>query len=636
MNTPSSATVAPTHVGGRYRLLSELGRGGMATVYRAYDEALDREVAVKILHAHLASDPVFLERFRREARAAAALAHPNVVGVHDWGESDEGAYLVLQLVEGPTLREVLRHFGRLEAEEAAAILMPVATGLGAAHRAGLVHRDVKPENILLGLDGMVHITDFGLARAAATASTTFGTDVLVGSPHYLSPEAVKGQALDARSDVYALGVVLFECVTGRPPHEGESAYATALAHTSHRVPSPSTYVEGLDPAFDEIVGWSTAIDPGHRYDDAHDFARALSNAAPRVPAVDALVAELPAFAPGASSDVDVRAGADTGVPGHTEVDVVDADAATEVIGHQRRRRRRWLRGLLVLTMILGSGVAGHASYDRWLAPTGQVPSVIGQHATTAEQTISDAGFSARVSDTAVHHLRIPAGHVVDQDPTGEARSGTTVVLVVSAGPRQITVPELTDRALEEARAALSDIGLRPRVERRHHASIPDGLAITSEPTAGAVVDEGSTVTIVVSQGPEPVIVPALTGTTLAEATDQLRALGLDIDVAGRRHDEAVADTIIDQQPAPEAALLPGEVVEVVVSDGPPPVEVPSVRGERVADARATLEALGLRVDVQRRGGIGAFLNPGRVFDQDPGPGATRRRGDTVTLYAYND
>jgi eukaryotic-like serine/threonine-protein kinase len=245
--TSPHGTVAG-RVGDRYVLRGELGRGGMATVHRALDDVLEREVAVKLLHAHLADDPAFLDRFRREARAAAALDHPNVVAVHDWGETDEGAYLVLQLVEGPSLRDVLRRHGRLDPGESLAVLGPAARGLGAAHAAGLVHRDVKPENLLLGRDGTVRVTDFGLARAAASATSTFGADVLVGSPHYLSPEAVRGRPLDPRADVYALGVVLFECLTGRPPHEGESPFATAVQHTSRRVPPPSEHVDGIPPA----------------------------------------------------------------------------------------------------------------------------------------------------------------------------------------------------------------------------------------------------------------------------------------------------------------------------------------------------------------------------------------------------
>lgn len=623
-------TLTPTRVGGRYRLLSELGRGGMATVYRAFDESLDREVAVKMLHAHLASDPVFLERFRREARAAAALAHPNVVGVHDWGEADDAPYLVLQLVEGPTLRELLRVVGQLEPDEAVAVLGPVATGLGAAHRAHLVHRDVKPENILLGLDGAVRITDFGLARAAATASTTFGTDVLVGSPHYLSPEAVKGQPLDARSDVYALGVVLYECLTGRPPHEGESAYATALAHTTHRVPPPSRLVAELDPGFDEIVAWSTSIDPTHRYDDAHDFARALSHVVPRPPPIEPLIAEV-------TVDVadDERQEAPTERP-PTSVAVIDHDAATEVIPSSggRRRSRAWLVMIMTLLLIGASGYGGLAAYDRWFAPIIDIPDVIGAGVESATAQIVDAGFRVEVATDAVHDLAMPAGHILAQEPVDQARRGSTIVLTLSAGPRQISVPSIEAMTPNEAALLLRDQNFVVTIEQRYDAQVPEGDIVTTEPAEGATVDEGSPIAVIVSQGPQPREVANLVDLSLGEAQAQATAQDWELVVAGSRHDEAPLDTVIEQVPAAGTLRVPGSTIEVIVSEGPPPVTIPSVRGERVADAVATLERLGLRVTVERRGGIGALLNPGRVFDQDPGPGATRLRGDTITVFAY--
>jgi eukaryotic-like serine/threonine-protein kinase len=281
--SPRTTSDAPDLVGGRYALRGEIGRGGMATVHRARDEVLQREVAVKLLHAHLAGDDTFLDRFRREARAAAAVHHPNVVTVHDWGETADGAYLVLQLVEGCSLREVLRRRRRLTPGETLAVLGPAGDGLGAAHVAGLVHRDVKPENVLLATEGGVLITDFGLARAAASATSTFGADVLMGTPHYLSPEAVRNEPLSPPADVYALGVVLFECLTGRPPHEGDSPFATAVAHTSRRVPAPSEIEPSVDEAVDEVVLRATAPDPRERYPDGAAFAAALRAAVPSGP-----------------------------------------------------------------------------------------------------------------------------------------------------------------------------------------------------------------------------------------------------------------------------------------------------------------------------------------------------------------
>ena len=265
-------TSTDTVLDGRYRLLAQLAVGGTSTVHLAHDMTLDRTVAIKVLHPHLANDPTFLDRFRREANAVASVAHPHVVTLHD--VAVDGGYLVMEHVDGPSLRDVLRLRGRLRPAEVLSLLGPVAAGVAAAHDAGLVHRDVKPENVLLGSDGQVKVGDFGLARAAAGASVTFGPDQFAGSPHYTPPEAVRGESLDARSDVYALGIMLYECLTGRPPFEADTPFATAMLHTSSRVPPPSQQASGIGAALDRVVMTATDPDPAARYDDASAFALA--------------------------------------------------------------------------------------------------------------------------------------------------------------------------------------------------------------------------------------------------------------------------------------------------------------------------------------------------------------------------
>jgi eukaryotic-like serine/threonine-protein kinase len=674
VDTYGSRRTVPRRVGDRYLLRGELGRGGMATVHRALDEVLEREVAVKLLHAHLANDPAFLDRFRREARAAAALSHPNVVAVHDWGETDEGAYLVLQLIEGPSLREVLRRRARLTGGEALTVLAPAATGLGAAHAAGLVHRDVKPENLLLGRDGTVRVTDFGLARAAASATSTFGADVLVGSPHYLSPEAVRGLPLDPRADVYALGVVLFECLTGRPPHEGESPFATAVQHTSRRVPPPSELVEGIRPDLDELVVAATAHDPDDRPDDGLDFAQALVRAVPEgatpidlddlirdtivVPrAVDAR--DLHPDVGGSDDDVarDGRGtwsippdgtttavvGHDPGPPAHDHLHPGtgrdghpgEDDAAED---GPRPRRRGWLLGLLVVVALLAASAAGgYLLWDRVLAPLTPIPPVEGAAGDVATDRLEEAGFEVRVANERPHDLTVPADHVLAQTPTGEARRGTRVVLTLSAGPRQVEVPDVIGQPAEEALAAITDAGLDPTAVEEYDEAVAAGQVVASDPAPGVVLPETSVVTVVVSRGPRPIQVADVRGRSLDEATAVLREDGLDVEVAARPFDEEVpAGTVIDQDPDPGASLFSGDTVSLVVSRGPEPITVPNLRGQRTGDAVAELEGLGFRVEVERRGGFGAFLNPDRVFDQDPAPDTSRRRGDTITLYAYED
>jgi eukaryotic-like serine/threonine-protein kinase len=708
----ASGPATPTRVGGRYVLRGVLGRGGMATVHRARDEVLDRDVAVKLLHAHLASDPAFLDRFRREARAAAALSHPNVVAVHDWGETEEGPFLVLQLIDGPSLRGVLRHRRRLHAEEAVSVLGPAAAGLGAAHAAGLVHRDVKPENLLLGLDGTVRVTDFGLARAAASATSTFGADVLVGSPHYLSPEAVRGEPLDPSADVYALGVVLFEVLTGRPPFEGDSPFATAVQHTANRVPAPSSLVDHVPAALDEVVRRATAPDRAERYADAAEFGAALTAAAPPaaapLPALFAddssVVADAGRPASGGTAVLGPEA-QDTTVAGAVPVDEVppldggpsiawDADGAqlwpppvapppppsvpppppsgapepdehhdpvawleeqhgpyteaAELSGSDPgegddgpvtggdRRRRRWPLVLLLLVALIGASVGGgYLLWDRVLAPIVPIPAVAEAPVGSAQDALEEAGFAVEVEDERPNSLEVPADHVIAQDPTGDARQGATITLVVAAGPRQIPVPDVTGGLVGDAEEALVDAGLAlGEVGRAFDEDVPAGRVLSSDPRAGAVIDETGTVDLVVSRGPAPREVPDLRSLTLSEAQAELRAVGLEAEVVGRSYSDAPEGQVIAQSPGRGNEVERGTTIGLTLSDGPEPVTVPNVRGQLRDEAVETLEGLGFEVEVETRGGIGAFLNPDRVFDQDPGPTSELLPGESVLLYVY--
>ncbi len=615
-----SETTAPTVLDGRYRLLAQLAVGGTSVVHLAEDTVLGRTVAVKILHPHLADDPAVVDRFRREALAAASLAHPHVVTMFDVAR--DGAYLVMEHVDGPSLRDVLRLRGRMRPAEALAILGPVAAGLSAAHAAGLVHRDVKPENVLTGADGRVRIGDFGLARDAASASTTFGPDMFAGSPSYASPEAVRGDVLDARSDVYALGVVLYECLTGVAPLRADTPFATAMMHTTHRVPAPSERTEGIPRAVDEVVLRATDPDPARRYADAAEFATALHAAVPDGPVA-----------------VDLRDGSrDTVVlPTDDAATVVTGRTSTSTSPPPRRRRvaaalrRRWLVLVVVLALLLAGG--GYLAWDQLLAPVTDIPAnLVGAQPDAAEAALTDAGFTVEVAEQRQHSLEVPAGRVLRVDPDDQARQGTTVVLVLSSGPQQVEVPQVVGATEEEARAALQDANLTPDVQRDFSETVEAGRVISTSPGPGEKVDETSTVTVTVSQGRKPIEVPSVVGVAEGDARRQLEDLGLQPKVTGSAYsDDVPAGAILTQSHGPQdGPLYRGDAVELTVSDGPEPFELPNVRELPEAEARRQLENLGLVVKVRYVDalfGIGA----GRVGQQSPRAGEMVVRGDTVEL-----
>ena len=631
VDVPTGTEAQQVRFADRYVLLGQLGRGGMATVHRARDEVLHREVALKVLHPHLAADPAFRERFLSEGRAAAALSHANVVAIHDLAADADRAFLVLELVDGPTLRDVLRTRGRLTPNEALSLIGPAAAGLGAAHAKGLVHRDVKPANILITTTGVPKIGDFGLARAAAAAQQTFGSDVLVGSPHYLPPEAVDGARITASGDVYSLGVVLFEALTGRPPFQGDTPMATALQHTTGTVPPPSTVVAGIPDAIDEVVLRATSRDPHARFPDATAFGRALA-----------------AATAGGPAPVDLRDGQHhtmvmprTGFDLPDDGDIADPDATRVVLrapdpdqsatrgAMDRRRFLGWMGAVLVL---LAAG--GAAAWALIIAPMLDIPDVVGMQAAAALDAMDAAGFDAIVSDIAEHDLEVRAGSVLRQDQDGRARKGTAITLILSLGPADVIVPDVTGLEQGVAIATLREAGFDTEATFAYHPTIAEGNAIGTSPAADETALDGSRVIVHISRGREPVEVPVVVGMDVDEAIALLESAGLVGEVVETRFDEEAAEnTVIDQTPAGLVDALRGDTVSLVVSRGPQPFALPDVRGQRKGEAERALEALGLVVEVQSTQTAFGFRRD-RVAETDPPPGTMVRRGDTVVLFIY--
>ncbi|MEU5007049.1 Stk1 family PASTA domain-containing Ser/Thr kinase [Streptomyces albidoflavus] len=618
---------------GRYRVDALIAVGGMATVYRALDTRLDRVVALKVMHPELAADASFVERFIREARSVARLSHPNVVGVFDQGAEGAYVYLAMEYVPGCTLRDVLRERGALTPRAALDVLEPVLAALGAAHRAGFVHRDMKPENVLIGDDGRVKVADFGLVKAVDTVTNTTGA--VLGTVSYLAPEQIEqDDVADARVDVYACGVVLYEMLTGGRPHSGDSPAQVLYRHLNEDVPPPSAAVPHLGPELDRLVAVATSRAPEGRPEDAvallalaRDARAALDDAAldavpPAALEGDRSIAEdrtsvIPRFStPARPTD-------DDGVQRTS----VLAAAPPEPPAPRRRlgnRRKGGLAALVAVLLVLcvGAGV--------WYINSGQftrVPPLLAKTEDEARQRLADAGLKVGGVDKAYSDTA-DRGTVTKTDPgTGErVRGNGSVNLTVSLGPRKVTVPRVEGMALDKAKARLRDAGLEPgMVTRAFSDSVAKGEVVSTDPSAGTERRGGSAVALVVSKG-APVEVPDVAGSSLQEATEALKEAGLKVSTADERiFSEHEKGAVAAQSPKPGTELAKGGEVELTLSKGPDLVEVPDVTGQKEDEARKTLEGAGFKVDVSR------WFFGDTVWDQSVEGGETAPRGSEITI-----
>jgi eukaryotic-like serine/threonine-protein kinase len=610
------ATVTDPLVGrlldGRYRLERTIARGGMATVYLGTDTRLDRVVAVKVLRAALAEDPEFVERFTREARSAARLSSPDVVAVFDQGRDAASgvAYLVMEHVEGRTLRDVVRTRGPLPAAQALVYLEPVLRALAAAHSAGLVHRDVKPENVLVADDGRIKVADFGLARAFETSSLTATTGLLLGTVAYLAPEQVEHGTADPRTDVYAAGIVLWELLTGTPPYESESPLSVAYRHVNEDVPPPSEVVEGVPAAVDELVLRATRRDPSARPVDAGAF----------LAEVRAVLSDLP----GDHDTVVVR----RATPEHPTL-VVPRPAATRPPRPTKRRRRK--RGILLALVVLL--LAAAALGGGWYLGSGRyadVPNVLRSDEATAVADLQAAGFEVRVEPEGRNDEDVAAGLVLEQSPDAASRirRGATVTLVLSLGPDRRAVPELAGQDVPGATAALEAVGLRAGPVVEEFSDQPAGTVLRSEPAVGEPLRPDTPVSLVVSKGLEMLPVPNVVGRSQGDAGKALEDAGLTSRVREAFSDDVPRGVVISQDPRDGTAPR-GAAVTITVSKGQDLVTVPDVNGQHRDEASAAMKAAGLEARI-----IDVPGGPDRVLRTDPGPGTQVKRGSTVTVYTF--
>jgi serine/threonine-protein kinase len=658
---------------GRYRIEDFLARGGMATIYRGMDLRLDRTVAIKIMHPSFASDPGFVERFEREARAAARLNSAFVVGVHDQGNDSGITYLIMEYVPGRTVRDVLRAHGPLAPARALAIVDPVLEALAAAHRAGYVHRDIKPENVLISDDGRVRVTDFGLARAIEGPDSGRTQGLLLGTVAYLSPEQVEHDRTDARSDVYSTGILLFELLTGQVPFSAAAPMQVAYRHVHEDVPAPSALSPGMPAGIDALVVRATRRPPGERFPDAAAFlaeVRAQRAALPAVPPWaptphDTLVTgRAPSAGAARAAGAAPEAGAAVAPPGEGSPAAAEAVAGAALVLDGPDRRPQ---------VLLGAGGPAPQQPDRTSAPVGldhttspdgrpprrrrrraallmgvslasvaallfllfgpmarvAVPDVLGRTPAEAAAILATANLKL-AAEQGEFSEQVPAGQIMATDPRAadSMRTGGTVQATVSKGPERYEVPDLKNLTVAEATVALSAANLALGSQAQaFDEKVEKDRIVSSAPAAGTPQKPGTRVDVTVSKGREPIEVPDVVGSPADGAEATLKDLGLKVKRSEQFSESVARGSVISADPAAGATAYRGDRVTLVVSQGPPLVTVPNVVGKGQAAAKAELERAGFRVNVRRPLGFAIF----GVNSQTPRGGTQAPKGSTITI-----
>ncbi|HEV2755407.1 MAG TPA: PASTA domain-containing protein [Actinomycetota bacterium] len=597
---------------GRYRLIARIAGGGMGEVYRGHDVLLDRAVAVKILQPSLAADPELVERFKDEARAAARLTHPSIVAVHDWGEADPYTYyMVMEFVAGTDLRDLLVGRGSLAPAQAAEIMASVCDALAAAHAAGVVHRDVKPENVLIARNGNVKVADFGIAAVADVDRTMPGGGI-PGTLRYLSPEQAAGQEASPASDIWAAGAVLAELLTGRPPQQGSGA-DLLRRRSIEAAPPPSALDPTLPAALDEIVLRACALDPAERFADATDMAQALRRVAvrslPDAPPVDTLLDDV------------------TGV-----IRLPDQQPTTFSKPKRRRRRRLPRVKLVAILVLLALAVAGGAKAVSLLAAPARVdvPELVGLSKGAARDEVEEAGLKLEVARRKPASFDVPRGEIVSQDPAGGVLlEGRTVTVVVSSGLPRFDVVALAGMQLETARTRARVHGHELVVTAEEFSTEEDGTILSQTPAEGKV-EFGSKIEVVVSKGPESIGIPDVVGEKAEKALKVLQRAGFEAVAVPVYSNDAPLGDVVYTTPAGGTNAPEGSRVDVAVSQGPKYDELtmPDVRGMTIDDATARLQRLGLRVNVVQSCGGGGSI----VHETQPLGGSKVRENDLVDVF----
>ncbi len=617
-----------TLIDGRYKVISRLGAGGMAEVFLAQDQQLGRKVALKLLHRRFSEDPDFVERFRREAQSAAGLQHPNVVSIYDRGAYDGTYYIAMEYLAGPSLKQLIRQQAPLEPLRAIEITIQILKAARFAHRRGVIHRDLKPHNVIVDDGDHAKVTDFGIARAGASDMTETGS--IMGTAQYLSPEQAQGVAVSPASDLYSVGVILYELLTGRLPFDAESAVTIAIKHVSEPPVSPRQINPKIPPELEQVVLWTLNKNPADRPADADALISAL----------EAVRATILAGAPSertasfAALAAAVPAGA--GVAAAAALDPAPVIEEPPAADHRDPLPEpdggaKWIWILLALVLLGGAGIGAYLLTRP--AATKIVPTVAGEQVSVAQAQIQNAGFTPNlITRTA----RQPAGTVILQDPLGgsKAAPGSTVTLTVSQGPGNTSVPSVAGLPQPQAVSTLTSQHLRiARIESESSGDVPSGEATRTDPAAGASVPIGAAVTLFVSSGKPQTIVPDVTNQPEATAAAALRHAGFKVSTTTQASTSVSPGDVISQNPAGGSSAAPGSNVNLVVATAPTApttAKVPLVTGDTVDAATASLTGAGFNV-IKRTQEVTQQNRDGIVISQNPPANGTANKGSTVTI-----
>jgi serine/threonine-protein kinase len=617
-------------IDGRYQVRSRIARGGMATVYLATDLRLERRVAIKIMHGHLADDSTFKSRFVQEARSAARLAHPNVVNVFDQGQDSDMAYLVMEYLPGITLRDLLKDYGKLTPEQTIDIMEAVLSGLAAAHKAGIVHRDLKPENVLLADDGRIKIGDFGLARAAS-ANTATG-QALLGTIAYLSPELVTRGVADARSDIYALGIMMYEMLTGQQPFLGEQPMQIAYQHANDAVPAPSSKNPAVPAELDELVLWATEKDPDRRPRDAREMLDRLLEAEKSLRG-EAVLQPTMVLPPALDLDAGDTQIINPAIRQQVASSTPAATATLSAAAEKRRRKGWWLFALVLL-------LAGAAAGTGWYFGAGPgslvtVPDVVNSAPAAATAQLQKLGF--KTAQAQEYSTTVATGMVSSTDPRAgiPAGRGSTVTLRISQGPKPITIPALAGQTVDAAKSAITGVGAKVgTVAQQFDAKVAANTVLSAtradnnaDISGGGPYFEAAAVNLVVSAG----AIPDVSGKSVADASAILSKVQLLTSAGPQSYSDTIPEgDVIAAQPQHQP-VRPGDTLLLETSKGPEPVTVPDVVGKTWDVAKKALTDAGFQLKYSALADLPGVSSSVVVSKISPGAGTQQAKGSTITV-----